>query len=48
MTLREVYAARAENRRRMRSASPRVREIREKLAALYDDLIVAMMKEDAA
>ena len=47
MTLHEVYAARAENRRRMRTATPAVREIREKLAALYDDLIVAMMKEDA-
>lgn len=42
MTLTEVFAARAENRRRMRSASPAVREICEKLAALYDDLIVAM------
>lgn len=45
MTLREVYAARAENRRRMRSASPAVRAIREKMAALYDDLIVAMYAE---
>ena len=45
MTLREVYAARAENRRRMRSAGPTVREIREKLAALYDDLIVALVSE---
>lgn len=48
MTLREVYAARAENRRRMRSAGPAVREIREKLAALYAELIVAMVREDAA
>lgn len=47
MTLTEVFAARADNRRRMRSASPAVRAIREKMAALYDDLIVAMMKEDA-
>ena len=47
MTLREVYAARAENRRRLRSASPATREIREKMDALYADLIVAMMKEDA-
>lgn len=47
MTLREVYAARAENRRMMRTAGPAVRAIREKMAELYDDLIVAMMKEDA-
>lgn len=45
MTLTEVFAARAENRRRLRSAGPAVREIREKLAALYDDLIVAMYAE---
>lgn len=48
MTLTEVFAARAENRRRMRSAGPTVREIREKLDALYAELIVAMVREDAA
>lgn len=45
MTLREVYAARADNRRKMQTAGPAVREIREKLAALYDDLIIAMYAE---
>lgn len=48
MTLTEVYAARAENRRRLRSASPAVREIRAKMDALYAELIVAMVREDAA
>ena len=45
MTLTEVFAARAENRRRMRTAGPAVRAIREKMAKLYDDLIVAMYAE---
>lgn len=48
MTLREVYAARAENRRRLRSAGPAVREIRAKMDALYAELIVAVIREKAA
>lgn len=48
MTLTEVYAARAENRRRMRTASQATRTIREKMDALYDELIVAMKREAAA
>jgi len=48
MTLREVFAARAGNWRKIKTASPAVCEIRLKMAALYDDLIVAMKREEAA
>lgn len=45
MTLCEVYAARADNRRRLRSATPTVREIRLKMAVLYNELIDALKRE---
>lgn len=42
MTLDEARAARRENRRKMKSASPAVREICQKLDALYGQYIAAL------
>lgn len=45
MTITQARAAQRDNRRKMKTASPAVHAICEKLDALYADLIEAMMRE---